>query len=113
MAVLSALQTKGGEVMGAEERSRKFSEAQADAQFIYIEAERDLIAEHHLVVQLESDNSSLQSENDALRELVGIMHRYVVKECIGCTHRASGTCDGCAIIGYERRMRELGIGVEE
>ena len=55
--------------MGAEERSRAFSEAQVDAQLVYIEAERDLIAEHQLVVQLESDNSSLQSENDALREL--------------------------------------------
>lgn len=56
--------------------------------------------------------AEIEAENGKLRELVDIMHRYAVKECIGCTHRASGTCDGCAIIGYERRMNELGIGVE-
>lgn len=65
------------------------------------------------VLEEESRVAELEAENGKLRELVGIMHRYAVKECIGCTHRASGTCDGCAIIGYERRMNELGIGVEE
>lgn len=103
--------------MGVEERNREFSEAQVDAQLVYIEAERDLIAEHQLVVQLESDNSSLQSENDKLRSLVRGLHTNLsdLQRAICNSEDMWGYAKYYkeCLISARKLMRELGIEVEE
>ena len=79
--------------MSQSQRAKDFCKGQTDAQFAYIEAERE--------------TDQLKDENDRLRKLVWDMWRDGMCECD--KRRDCAECE----YGFPARLRELGIEVDD